>query len=67
MREVMSHLAAAAIMLAEIYLGGSSLAQLRKHVAEERHRYGWEYLSYDEGTAAESAFYRFATFVEKER
>jgi hypothetical protein len=58
------HLAEAAVMLAEIHLGGS-LAQLKKRVAQERHGYGWDYLSYDEGTAAEKAFDRFAKLVEK--
>ena len=60
------HLAEAAVMLAEIHLGGN-LAQLKKRVAGERHGYGWDYLSYDEGSAAESAFHKFATFVEESR
>jgi hypothetical protein len=58
------HLAEAAVMFAEIHLGGS-LAQLKKRVAGERQGYGWGYLSYDEGSAAEKAFDRFATLVEQ--
>jgi hypothetical protein len=38
--------------------------ELRELVAGERHSYGWGYLSYAEGAAAEKAFHQFATIVE---
>jgi len=60
------YLAEAAIMLAEVHLGGS-LTKLKERVASERHSYGWGYLSYEEGEAAESAFHKFATLVEQSK
>ena len=58
------HLAAAATIYAMVHRGASP-SKLKEKVAEERHAYGWGYLQGNEGDAAESAFHKFATFVEK--
>ncbi len=57
------HLAFAAIMFAEVQIE-FPLTKLKQSVETERHRYGTSYLSNAEGLAAESAFHKFATFIE---
>ncbi len=57
-----SHLAAAAEIFACIHSG--RLPEAKKLVSDQRHAYGWGYLSGDEGSAATAAFDRFATMVE---
>ena len=56
------HMAAAAELFVAAHAG--RLEELRELVASERHAYGWGYLSYDEGDAAEKAFDEFAKVVE---
>ena len=56
------HMAAAAEIFVAVHAG--RIADLRALVAGERHAYGWGYLSYAEGTAAENAFHQFAKIVE---
>lgn len=52
------HMAAAAALFVAAHTG--RLEELRELVASERHAYGWGYLSYAEGDAAEKAFARAA-------
>jgi hypothetical protein len=56
------HLATAAQFFVAAHAG--RVEELRALVARERHAYGWGYLSYDEGAAAEKAFDEFAKVVE---
>ena len=57
-----AHLAAAARMFSAIHTG--SLYQLKAIVVEERHSYGWSYLSGKAGDSTEAAFDAFAKQVE---
>lgn len=57
------HLAAAAVMFASLH-SDSPLEALKEQVADERHSYGWGFLSGEEGSAAERAFHEFAKLVE---
>jgi hypothetical protein len=57
------HLAEAALMFVAIEKD-ESLEKLRSLVSLERHTYGTGFLSGDEGSAAESAFNKFAKLVE---
>jgi hypothetical protein len=56
------HLAAAARFFMAAHAGRTE--ELRALVASERRAYGWGYLSYAEGAAAEKAFDDFAKVVE---
>ena len=56
------HLAAAARMFAAFH--GGAFDDLRRLVDEERHIYGWGFLSGDEGNRAEAAFAAFAESVD---
>jgi hypothetical protein len=57
-----SHLAAAAEIFA--CLNSGRLPEAKKLVSDQRRAYGWGYLSGDEGSAATTAFDRFASMVE---
>ena len=57
------HLAAAARMFAAIH--GGALDDLRRLVDEERHGYGWGFLSGDEGNRTEAAFAAFAESIDR--
>jgi hypothetical protein len=56
------HLAAAAKIFACLHSG--RLSEAKEIVSEQRRSYGWGFLSGDEGSAASTAFDRFATIVE---
>ena len=56
------HLATAARFFLAVHSG--RIDELKSLVASERRAYGWGYLSYAEGSAAEKAFDDFAKFVE---
>jgi hypothetical protein len=58
------HLAAAAVMLAEV-CQGYPIEKLIERVKHEEHSYGWGYLSYEEGEAAEMAFNKLASLIKK--
>jgi hypothetical protein len=58
------HMAAAARMFSAMHLD-SSRQELKRIVKEERHSYGWSFLSGTEGADAESAFTVFAAKVEE--
>ncbi len=60
----LGHLGAAAIMYAILHRG-EPMSRLKEKVAEERHNYGWGYLQGSEGEAAEAAFHKFATLIER--
>jgi hypothetical protein len=55
------HLAEAAIMFSLAHAGDAH--QLADKVAQERHTFGWGYLSGPEGEAAEAAFQQFAALA----
>lgn len=57
-----SHLAAAAEIFVCLHSGRLSEAKIL--VSDQRRAYGWGYLSGDEGSAATTAFDRFASMVE---
>ena len=57
------HLAYAARMFVAIEKN-ASLKALKKLVEDERHSYGWSFLSGDTGNSAESAFHVFASLIE---
>jgi hypothetical protein len=58
-----SHLAAAARMFAELH--GNRPDELRRLVNEERHSYGWAFLSGNEGARAEGAFTALAAAIDR--
>lgn len=58
------HLAAAARMFLALRRD-PSLREITTIVAEERHGYGWSYLSAECGSRAETAFARFAEIVDR--
>lgn len=56
------HLATTALMFSAAHRRSS--ADIRRLVEDERRSFGWDYLSGDGGSQAESAFDRVASFVE---
>lgn len=58
-----SHMAEAAKMFTAVRRS-ASLAELKELVANERHGFGRGYLSGDCGNRAETAFDKFASFIE---
>jgi hypothetical protein len=58
-----SHLARSALMFLAIHRKDDTC--LRRIVAQERHAYGWSFLSGEEGAAVEAAFDAFASIVER--
>jgi hypothetical protein len=50
-------------MFAAVHIG--AFDDLRRLVDEERHSYGWGFLSGDEGNRAEAAFAAFAESVDR--
>ena len=57
------HLATAALVFERLQQG--DLVSAKQLIAEERRSFGWDYLDGDDGAAAESAFSRFADFIER--
>lgn len=57
------HLAAAAVMLAEMQKG-SPVAEILKMLEQEKRGYGWDYLSDAEGEKAEAAFAQIVKLLE---
>lgn len=60
----MQHLAASALMFFLLQTK-TPFPTLEKWIADERHAYGWGYLSGTEGEETEAAFNRFAAAVER--
>jgi hypothetical protein len=58
------HLAAAAMMLAEV-CQGYPMDKLLERLKQEERSYGWDYLSYKEGEAAEEAFSKIVKLIRK--
>jgi hypothetical protein len=57
------HLAAAALVFERLH--HSDVVSAKQLVAEERRSFGWDFLDGEAGAAAESAFSRFADFIER--
>lgn len=51
-------------MLAEVY-SGYPIEKILERVRQEEHSYGWGYLSYEEGEAAEAAFSKMVNLIKK--
>ena len=56
------HLAAAALLFGGLWTG--NVVETERLMAEERKSFGWDFLTGESGSVAESAFARLATFVE---
>jgi hypothetical protein len=56
------HLAAAALVFERLQQG--DLVSGKQLVADERRSFGWDFLDGEAGASAESAFSRFAEFIE---
>lgn len=56
------HLAASAGIFESLYRG--DIVSTKQFIADERRSFGWDFLTGEEGAAAESAFSRFADMIE---
>ena len=57
------HLATAALVFERLQQG--DVVSAKRLIAEERRSFGWDYLDCDTGATVESAFSRFADFIER--
>jgi hypothetical protein len=56
------HLVAAALLLGSLWTDNA--VETKRLITEERRFFGWDFLTGESGSLAESAFARLATFIE---